>query len=86
MTETIRRQQQQQMRQQVLGFVGYNIHVIYFSSISEFSCECTVVVLSPLVAGTVKNIFVNEYHDGFRINWDQHNFADNEGISYHLQV
>lgn len=31
-------------------------------------------------------ISVDEYHDGFRIHWDQHNFADNEGISYHLQV
>lgn len=38
------------------------------------------------VAGTVKSITVDAYHDGFRIVWDKHNLADNEGISYHLQV
>jgi hypothetical protein len=37
------------------------------------------------VAGTVENISVDEYHDGFRIWWDRHSLADNEGISYHLQ-
>lgn len=47
--------------------------------------HCIISCL-PLVAGTIKNIFVDEYHDGFRINWDRHNLADNEGISYHLQV
>ena len=34
----------------------------------------------------MKNITVDEYHDGFRIFWDRHSLADNEGISYHLQV
>ena len=26
------------------------------------------------------------YHDGMRISWEGHNFADNQGISYHLQM
>ena len=38
------------------------------------------------VAGTVQDITVDEYHNGFRVFWNKHSLADNEGISYHLQV
>ena len=38
------------------------------------------------MAGTIRNLCCDEYHDGFRVVWDGHHFADNEGISYHLQV
>lgn len=36
--------------------------------------------------GTVSNLYLQPYHDGIRISWESHNFADNQGISYHLQV
>ena len=39
-----------------------------------------------IVPGTVQNVYCDAYHDGFRVFWDGHNFTDNEGISYHLQV
>lgn len=38
------------------------------------------------VVGTIQNLYCDAYHDGIRIFWDGHILADNEGISYHLQV
>lgn len=35
--------------------------------------------------GTIKQLYVKAYHDGFHISWDGHNFADNEGTTYFLQ-
>ena len=36
--------------------------------------------------GIVDNLRVDAYHDGIRISWDSYDFADNQGMSYHLQV
>ena len=30
-------------------------------------------------------IRVESFYDGFRVSWDEQNFADNTAISYHLQ-
>ncbi len=29
---------------------------------------------------------VDAFYDGFRISWEQQNYADNQAISYHLQM
>lgn len=31
-------------------------------------------------------MYLQPYHDGIRITWEGHNFADNMGITYHLQM
>lgn len=31
-------------------------------------------------------ISVQAFHNGFRIMWEEQNFADNQAISYHLQM
>ena len=34
----------------------------------------------------MEGVFLQPYHDGIRVTWDGHNYADNVGISYHLQM
>ena len=36
--------------------------------------------------GTIEQVALEAYHDGIRISWAPHNFVDNQGISYHLQM
>jgi len=39
-----------------------------------------------VVVGTVHQLHLQPYHDGVRVSWEGHDLADNQGISYHLQV
>lgn len=40
---------------------------------------------SDVAVGTIKQVYVKSYHDGFAIQWDGHNFTDNQGTTYYLQ-
>lgn len=46
--------------------------------------------IPPVWTGAVtiddSKINVKSYYDGFRISWEEQNFADSQAISYHLQV
>lgn len=36
--------------------------------------------------GSITNLQAQAYHDGIRVSWLGHDFADNTGITYHLQM
>ncbi len=55
-----------------------NIYYCLFSNTHTYVLSIDV--------GTVKRVYVQPYHDGIRVSWDPHHYADNQGISYHLQV
>ena len=43
-------------------------------------------ILQLAEVGTITNLCAQPYHDGIRISWLGHDFTDNPGITYHLQM
>lgn len=67
-----------------LDQVNMSICVRVFASFLSFSPACFPPV-NPDVS-TVQHLYSDSYHNGFRVYWQGHNYVDNQGISYAVQV